>query len=219
EGPSVEDSQWKQRYSVRRSYRQFGQQPVQMEQLASLLSGLREVELDGEPQYRYGSAGGAYPVQTYLYLHPGRVSGIEGGLYYYHPAEHRLHPLSPQAEFDRSIHGWINQPIFDQAAFSIFFIAEIAAIGPFYGPVARDYCLIEAGLMSQLLEETAPHSGLGLCQIGVGGIDFESLRDHFQLNESHLLVHSLMGGPIDQSLGKAAFTPAPLEQEWEEGKL
>jgi hypothetical protein len=51
---------------------------------------------------------------------------------------------------------------------------------------------IEAGLVSQLLETSAPACQVGLCQIG--GLDFERIRDVFALETSHVFLHALLGG-------------------------
>ncbi|MEW6499837.1 MAG: AMP-binding protein, partial [Cyanobacteriota bacterium] len=56
-------------YLGRRSHRRFLHRSISLEQLSQLLSCLLQIELDGSsvPKYRYASAGGLYPVQTYLY--------------------------------------------------------------------------------------------------------------------------------------------------------
>ena len=49
--------------------------------------------------------------------------------------------------------------------------------------------------MGQTLIDMAPASEIGLCAIG--GLDFERVRELFLLEDSHLLLHSLLGGRID----------------------
>jgi nitroreductase len=101
--------------------------------------------------------------------------------------------LAPDLIIDRSIHvPLVNAPIFDEAAFSIFLVARLAAIGPMYGEHARDFCLLEAGAMLQLLMLAASGHDLGLCPIG--RLEFEPIRPAFGLDESHFLAHSLLGG-------------------------
>jgi amino acid adenylation domain-containing protein len=190
----------------RRSHRTFSTDPLRLGDLAALLECLAAGHEAGRVQHRYGSAGGLYPVQTYLHVRPARVNDLAGGAYYYHPVEHVLAPLSPDVDVDRTIHVVINRPIFDRAAFSIFLVAQMNAIEPVYGERARDFALIEAGLIAQLLEEAAGRHRMGLCQIGV--IDFARIRTLFRLEESHEFLHSLLGGPI--ALGAEA---------WEEGAL
>ena len=95
-------------------------------------------------KYRYGSAGSLYPVQTYLWVKPDRVENLAAGIYYYHPADHRLVLLTPDASIDRSVHSAVNRAIFDDSAFSVFLIAQLNAITPLYGEIGKHYAAIEA---------------------------------------------------------------------------
>jgi SagB-type dehydrogenase family enzyme len=186
-------------YVLRRSYRRFESQAVFVEQLGQLLSCLLQVKLEGLPlpKYRYGSAGSLYPVQTYLYIQPDKVEGLESGAYYYHPEAHQLVLLSAGARIDRSVYGPGNWEIFDAAAFAIFLVGQLEAIRPMYGEWAEKFCMLEAGAMTQLLEATAPAYEIGLCQIG--GFDFEAVRKWFSLEEGHVYLHGLLGGRINAS--------------------
>jgi amino acid adenylation domain-containing protein len=184
-------------YTARRSYRKFTQRAVPLEQLGRLLGCLAQAELEGVPlpKYRYGSAGSLYPVQTYLYIKPGRVEGLAGGTYYYTPHTHELIFLSSEAHIDRLVYSQgDNRAIFDAAAFAIFLVGQMDAIRPMYGEWAESFCLLEAGAMTQLLEMSASTCQIGLCQIG--GFDFEAVRHWFALGEGHVYLHSLLGGQI-----------------------
>jgi len=190
------DDTLKKKYVERRSYRQFSSDPIPFARLSELLGCLRQIRLDGRPKYLYGSAGGLYPVQTYLYIKPGRVEELAAGIYYYHPVDHGLVLLSSNANFDRGAYDpIINGSIFDEAAFGVFLIAKLSAISPMYGERSMHYATIEAGLMTQLLEMSAPACGIGLCQIG--NLDFKRIQYLFELDQSHVLVYSLLGGLID----------------------
>ena len=189
-----------ERYAERRSHRQFAREPIALEELAAFLSCLRQLSHDRKPKYLYASAGGLYPVQIYLHIKSERAEGLSAGAYYYHPVDHRLILLSGDVDLDRNIHEpFINRPMFDQAAFSIFLIAKLSAITPMYGELSMHFATLEAGLMAQLMETTAPSSHIGLCQIG--SLDFESIRHLFGLDENHVLVHSLLGGRISNHQG------------------
>jgi SagB-type dehydrogenase family enzyme len=190
----------------RRSRRRYGTDPLAVGHLAALLECLSESGADGQPRRRYGSAGGLYPVQAYLHVRPQRVDGLATGTYYYHPLEHGLLPLTPDVDLDGALHVVINRPVFEQASFSIFLVGAMNAIVPVYGERARDFALIEAGLIAQLLETSAAAARIGLCQIGL--VDFDAIRDLFRLDENHLFLHALLGGPI--------ATDADV---WEEGTL
>jgi amino acid adenylation domain-containing protein len=178
-------------YTTRRSYRTFLQAPVSFARFSEFLRSLQHIQLGGLPKYRYGSAGGLYPIQVYLYIKPDRVEGIAGGAYYYHPGDHCLVPLAgPDAAAEPD-----GAAMFTESAFSIFLVAQLDAIVPMYGEWGRDFCLLEAGAICQLLEMSAPDSGIGLCQIG--SFDMTPLRSLFALEPSHLYLHMLLGGGID----------------------
>jgi SagB-type dehydrogenase family enzyme len=179
-------------YFRRRTHQTFSVEPIALNQFAEFIGCLRQIWLNGKPKYRYGSGGGLYPVQTYLHVKPGRIEGLDAGAYYYHPLKHELIRLSSCESLDENLHWPANRATFKGSAFSIFLVAEMDAIAPMYGSAARDFCLVEAGMMSQLLETEGASSGVGLCQIG--SLDFPRIRDLFKLKESHVLLHSLVGG-------------------------
>lgn len=178
----------------RRSERRYDGTPLRLDALGELLERLRAVSIDGKLKYGYGSAGSSYAVQTYLYVRPGRVDRLAPGTWHYHPIEHRLSSLRPDARIGSDVHYFENRSIFESSAFSIFFIGRMDAIAPLYGEKSRDFALLEAGLMTQILEMAALAAGVGLCQIG--DLQFAKVRDAFLLDPNDLLLHSLIGGPL-----------------------
>ena len=119
---------------------------------------------------------------------------------------------------------FVNGPVFDEAAFAIFLIAQLSAIAPMYGERSLHYATIEAGLMAQLLETSASACGIGLCQIG--NLDFKRIRHFFAVDKNHVLVHSLLGGLIDPHQGKhwspfqeAYYGTVGSQGNWEEGEI
>ncbi len=209
-------------YLERQTYRHFQSETIALSQLSALLSCLRSREFSGAvlPKYQYASAGSLYPIQSYVYIKPGRISDddgnmLEGGFYYYHPKEHRLVCLSREHDdrMQQALHGGSNRIIFSQSAFSIFLVAEYQAIESMYGSCARDFCLLEAGYISQLLMMKAASYDLGLCPIG--GMHFAPLRSFFALRDSQEMLHSFLGGGIDAEqktrLNTDAVTQQPLD--------
>ena len=179
----------------RQSHRHYKKEAIPLEDLAKLLKCLMGRKENGGYKYFYGSAGKLYPVQSYLFVKSKRVNGIEAGIYYYHPLKHQLIRFSSGSGFPGEIYTpLINRPIFDEAAFAVFMIADLSAILPMYGEKSMHYATLEAGLMTQLLEENASKCNIGLCQIGE--LDFNTIRSYFNLNNDHVLIHSLLGGRI-----------------------
>jgi SagB-type dehydrogenase family enzyme len=189
-----DEAQVTRRFLERRSERRYASTPLSLDALGELLGCLRAVDIHGKLKYGYGSAGSSYPVQTYLYAKPGRVDQLAAGIWYYHPLEHRLCSIRPEARIEPNAHYFENRSIFESSAFSIFFIGRMDAIAPLYGDKSRDFGLVEAGLMTQILELAATPLGIGLCQIG--DMQFARVRDAFLLSPNDLLLHSLTGGPL-----------------------
>jgi amino acid adenylation domain-containing protein len=183
-------------YIARRSYRNFEQKSISLEQFSKFLSCLLQLRHQNLPlpKYQYGSAGALYPVQTYLYVKSNRVESLSEGTYYYNPSKHHLVLLSDAARIERDIYDAPNQPIFDESAFAIFLIGQLDAITPMYGDLAEKFCLIETGLITQLLEMSAPNCNIGLCQIG--RLDFQKIQHYLRLDRGHMYMHCLLGGKI-----------------------
>lgn len=207
----------KRKYLERRSSRKFQKQPIGFQEFSQFLSSWRQLLVNDKSKYQYASAGALYPVQPYMYIKPNSVEGISGGTYYYHPVEHQLIAIQLNTEIDRRMHGFQNQLIFDESAFSIFLIGQLAAIAPLYGELSRDFCLIEAGLMSQVLEMSASKYQIGLCQIGT--CNFDLVQNLFGLEDSHIYLYCLLGGAIDFQVEELDFNSVTTINDWEEGSL
>lgn len=183
-------------YLERRSYRKFLSEPIPLKDFSQFISCLLHLNLDGSPlpKYQYPSAGSLYPVQAFLYIKSNSVQGLESGLYYYHPSEHSLVLISEVSQIDNSVYGE-NQLVFQKSSFSLFLVGQLNAITPIYGELAKDFCLLEAGYIGQLLMSVALESRIGLCPIGF--LDFQELRCLLKLEPSQILLHSFVGGHID----------------------
>jgi len=204
------DDTLRSRYLRHRAYREFLDIPVTLGRFSDFLACLLQMQIDESPlpKYRYPSAGSLYPVQTYVYVKSGRIEGVEGGIYYYHPVEHALTPVADSDDIDarlRCAFSGPNMAIFEQAAFALFSIGELSAIEPMYGEWSKDFCYLEAGYIGQLLMDTAPEFELGLCPIGK--LDFNALRSVFDWRDSQIFVQGFLGGPIAAAqIGKLNFS-------------
>lgn len=195
------DAKEPERWIARRSYRKFANQPLSLETLGRLLGKLRQRKFGGYPLTKqlYSSAGGLYPVQVYVYAKPDQIQGLTSGIYYYNPLRHSLNLCSGSGDctIPGSIFEGTNVSIYNNAAFAIFLIADLDAIRPIYQGFSRDFCLIEAGIVSHLLESESVTEGIGLCQIGA--LPFKRIASLFKLKTSHLYLHCLLGGPIHEA--------------------
>jgi len=190
DGPATEDD-----YMSHRSHRQFAEAAIAAKQLSDLLSCLQSIQLNGNPKFLYASAGGLYPVQTYVVIKDGRIDGLAAGVYYYDPEQHRLVKVNDDSPAVREIYDpLINRPIYDGAAFGLFLVTELASIGAMYQERALHYSTLEAGHMTQLLEMRAADFDIGLCQIG--GLETPDLMGLLQLSDTQLVLHGLLGGGI-----------------------
>jgi amino acid adenylation domain-containing protein len=203
-------------YTQRRSYRRFSKAPVRFSRLIAMLGLLSPSRVDGHDKYLFGSAGSSYPVQTYIYAKPGRIESVPAGVYYYHPLDRRLVLISGGACIDPEVYDLlINRPVFEEAAFAIFLVAQSNAIQPLYGEYFLPFATLEAGLITQLLEMNAPLESIGLCQMG--GLDENALRRPLALETGHVLLHSLVGGPIEDP--EAQLPSSDVSEMWMEGEI
>ena len=141
------------------------------------------------------------------------MEGIPGGTYYYHPFDGELVLLTPsdEAGIDSTLHAPNNRTLFVDAAFSLFLVGKMSAIEPMYGKLARDFCMLEAGYISQLLMMNAPKNDIGLCPIG--DIKEKPLYEHLKLSPDHLLLHTLVGGGITSEQKKQIGQIGPQENQ------
>lgn len=194
-GGDLEDAVLLGRHRTRRTHREFASEPPLLVAVGRLLSNLVQIEYEREalPKARYPSAGDLYPVQVYVHLRPGAFDELpEGGFFYHDPVGHGLRSISPGGGLEAGVHAAHNRDAFGGSSFSIFLVAQKKAIEPIYGGLSRDFCLIEAGAMLQLLMDSAVEEQLGLCPIGA--LDFSEIRGKLDLDDSQELLHSLVGG-------------------------
>ena len=194
----------------RRTHRCFDQNPVSLDRLGHVLECLANTGKD-RLRFRYGSAGGLYPVQAYLMAMPGRVEDLAPGAYYIDPYDHCLRRIGGLGTYGPDLYDrFVNAPIVRSCAFAIMLALHADAIEPMYGDRAREYALIEAGLMAQLLETEGPNADIGFCQIG--NMNYEPVHQILDLQPRDHLIYSLLGGGIPSVEVPRFFT-------WEEGLL
>ncbi|MEM7401115.1 MAG: amino acid adenylation domain-containing protein [Pseudomonadota bacterium] len=184
----------------RQSHRNYISDAIPYKNFTKLIALLAANNNSGSaiPKYQYPSAGSLYPVTVYLSVKPNRVEQMDAGWYRYDSIHHQLIKLGnnndnihPQDEKFYTV----NLSAFESSAFSIFLVADLEAIVPIYGERSRDFCLLEAGYIGQLLMQHAADLDLGLCPINDPG--FNLLDQILPLDEHRVLLHGLLGGGID----------------------
>jgi amino acid adenylation domain-containing protein len=196
-----------ERWTKRRSARRFATQPTPFDDLAFILSHLRYAETDSGRKYVYPSAGGLYPVQTYLYVEPDRVARLEVGLYYVDPGG-SLVVLSTERIATQNLHAPHNRKLAGEAAFTLMMFGHLPAIAPQYGPLARDFCLLEAGYAAQTLMEAAAQTGCELCPIGAMVV--EPFVAKASLQSQDVFLNALVGGARSQLPNEPEAEDVPI---------
>ncbi|MDB6040906.1 MAG: polyketide synthase, partial [Verrucomicrobiales bacterium] len=183
---------------------EFSGKSINLKSLGQFLTILKRRECKSGPKYFYSSAGGLRPIQTYLFVKNGGVEGLESGFYYYHPNEHRLHLVRSAAQIDSSIFCGYDEPSFSKASFALFLIAEQKAIEPIYRDVSPILSILEAGYISQSLIEH--QSEFGLAVRPATGVDFDRIRECFELGTSHQFIHCLLAGAASDLEAREAIS-------------
>ena len=194
--PEIDD-ELTNRFDLRRSFRHYDNRKIKLKDFSNFLYLLSNYDEKKYPNFLYASGGGLYSIQVYIHVKNDRIENLNSGLYYYNRNKHELKQMVNNIEIGRDIHWSSNQEIYEESAFSIYLVVDYDAVGPMYGERGLHFVTIEAGLISQLLEEHAHESNIGLCQIG--NVDFNSVKQYLNLKESHIHVHTLLGGYIDYS--------------------
>lgn len=179
-----------------KSHREFTPGPIPIAEFTEFfapLHGQRD-PLSGEAKFQYGSAGGLYPVQIYVYVKPQAVEDLAGGIYRYFPLDHALELVADRVLPD-DIHWGYNRAMGDAAAFYIYLIADPTLVAEQYGEtLAEPLSYIEAGMISQRLRHAALETGFGVCS--VGDIQFARYAQDFHLSEHHKLLTAMVAGRV-----------------------
>lgn len=183
----------------------FIQETLTLSQLSQWLGVLKQHRINNRDKYLYPSGGGKNAVQTYLYVQENAIEGLDAGVYYYHPIEHALMPISSGQLLNETIFHPLYQATFKKSSLCLFLIAQRAAIVPFYADTATTLIELDAGYMTQRLIKPQDNSLIGVTS--VVGVDFERVRQDFKLDPSHEFLHCLMAGAINPANGKMSLEP------------
>ena len=167
-----------------------GPEHISLQQFSEFINCISQTKIADMPlpKYYYPSAGNLYPVQAYLHIMPNKIAGIEGGFYYYNPAEHSLILLTRDSENTSKLQEA------QQDIFHLFLIANLRAITPVYEKEATEFCLLEAGYMGQLLSANA--AGNDMYFYPTTCTDTSQLNNLLQLETEHKFLHAFIGSRV-----------------------
>ncbi|MFN4150382.1 MAG: AMP-binding protein, partial [Candidatus Sericytochromatia bacterium] len=204
-------------YSNYKTTRTFSDKIISLSDFSKYLSSLALVKVNDIYKSMYGSAGSLYPVQIYIQVRENRIENIKQGLYYYNQYENKLVLISKEDNLNKNIHFSTNIDIYETSGFSIFLVGYIKSIEPIYSSSSLDYCLIEAGSITQLLRMKAPDYNLGICSIGQ--VDNEKVIKEAKLSDKHVILHTLLVGSLDENQTNETWSfviEENSDDDWEE---
>lgn len=198
---------------ARQSHRRFISIPTELQKIGHLLASVRAFDVPEASLKKalYPSAGGLYPVQTYILVRDGRVEGLSAGWYRHHPAEHQLEFLTPVLQDQIASIAGKSSDIVEQCGFLVLFTGRIATMARSYKENARDFCLLEAGHMAQTMMLHAPRLDIGLC--AAGGAALSAVGSQLPTDEDEEPLYMLAGGPIDPQWSKQWQAPVHARTE------
>jgi SagB-type dehydrogenase family enzyme len=151
----------------RESIRDFGPDPLSLEELSGLLwatQGVREILNPACALRTVPSAGARHPFETYLTV--ARVNGLSPGLYRYLPFDNCLVRLSEDGRIGiRSAHACLGQAFVASAAVTFFWTAIPERTEWRYGLAAHKVIALDAGHVCQNLYLACQAIGAGTCAI------------------------------------------------------
>ena len=156
-------------YRERESCRQFDTQSfVSRAHFDQCMAVMRQMPARTSPfrHCAYPSAGGLYPLDIYCLVKDNRVEQVLGGLYGVDAKHGRLLRQAPPSRFTVNAHFFLNKPIFESSAFTLFMVYNSAIATPKYGDRAYFYGILDAGILAGTLTQMAAALGLGSCCIG-----------------------------------------------------
>jgi len=151
---------------LRRSIRDFADEPLSQESLALLLWAGQGITRRGFVPLRTApSAGALYPVETYVCA--GRVEGLRPGVYHWELPDERLAPVSARGDVARAAcEAALGQDMVAAAPVTFVWSAVWARSAEKYGDRALRYAYLDAGHLAENLHLAATSVGLGACMIG-----------------------------------------------------
>ncbi|HEY9069290.1 MAG TPA: SagB/ThcOx family dehydrogenase [Candidatus Ozemobacteraceae bacterium] len=165
EPAAVKPASLRQTIGRRCSVRAYKPAPVTIDQLSFLLwaSGGPRCRESGILKRTVPSAGGLYPIETYLVVND--VTGLEPGIYHYAVRTHALERIVDGKRGDDLAHAALEQNQCRGAAVVFVWSAVFGRTTWKYGQRGLRYVYLDAGHVSHAVALSAASLGLGTCQL------------------------------------------------------
>ena len=178
----------------RRSQRDFSERGLTRSEISDILGygcGLLQILLsDGRPRRSYPSAGGRYPVETYL-MNMRSSDELSEGLYHYHVRRHDLELLRKKNFTAEERKNFFTDDFIKTAGAVLLFTAVFWRNQDKYGERGYRYILFEAGHIGQNIYLLSSALGLKCCVVGTHDKEVESALDIDGIGESFLYAIAL----------------------------
>jgi SagB-type dehydrogenase family enzyme len=163
----------------RQSRRQYGEQPVSLEQLGEFLYRTARLKKvidmgpgDAQLAFRpYPSGGALHELEIYPVI--GSCQGLESGLYYYNALDHQLHQISGQTQHVDGLltYAWLAANRESQPQVLFVITARFQRIQWKYQSLPYALILKHVGVLMQTMYLVATAMGLAPCALGGGNSD------------------------------------------------
>jgi SagB-type dehydrogenase family enzyme len=180
----------------RRSLREYGSPPLTLEELGALLWAAA-----GVTAQEYGvafrtapSAGGLYPIETYVVAHS--VEGLEPGLYHYAVLDRALERLRAGDLRRRVAQSALDQPIAATADAVFVWTAVLERSSWKYGARFARYVFLDAGHIAENVALAAVALGLGSCQIAAFYDDEAAALLGIDIEREPVVYMTTLGRPV-----------------------
>lgn len=192
----LKDSDYCDDMISRETVRQFSDKAISFHSFSRILGSLQNREDRKSTRY-YPSAGGLFPVDVYVFIKPGRVEGVEQGLYYYNPVINGITFVDKGENITFKSQFITNQEISAGSAFTIYFLYNAPCSMPKYSGMGYYYGILDCGIMTGLITRISEEEGIGTCSIG--DMLYGKIESCFHLNKNQLFLHSMEFGYKDKN--------------------
>ncbi len=172
---------------LRRSRRDFTDGPMALEELSTLLelsvglTGKMGADNDPVPLRAFPSAGGLYPLETYVFAL--NMTDLPSGLYHYNVRKHGLEGIV-RADFRDSLYrNCMKQDFIKSASMVILMSAVFERSTIKYGQRGYRFALLDAGHAAQNMYLVATALNLGV--VAIGGFCDDELNDILSIDGVH----------------------------------